>query len=53
MQDVGHVAAAKKKPKQGGIHLHEPGTYKFWCSVPGHRAEGMRGTIVVEEPIVQ
>ncbi len=54
VQDVGHVAAAKKKkPKRGGVHLDEPGTYKFWCSVPGHRAEGMRGTILVEEPVVE
>jgi plastocyanin len=53
VQDVGHVAAAKKKPKQGGLRLHEPGTFRFWCSVPGHRAEGMRGTIVVEEPAVR
>ena len=47
VQDVGHVVAAKKKARQGGVHLDEPGTYKFWCSVPGHRAEGMRGRLVV------
>jgi uncharacterized cupredoxin-like copper-binding protein len=30
------------------LRLDQPGTYQFWCNVPGHRAAGMRGTILVE-----
>jgi plastocyanin len=26
----------------------KPGTYTFFCSVPGHRAGGMQGTITVK-----
>jgi cytochrome c oxidase subunit II len=45
----GHIVGAKaKKTKQGGLRIDEPGTYRFWCSVPGHRSAGMKGTIVVQ-----
>ncbi|MCZ7526948.1 MAG: cupredoxin domain-containing protein [Acidimicrobiia bacterium] len=25
-----------------------PGTYEFWCDIPGHRSAGMEGELVVE-----
>ena len=27
-----------------------PGTYVFYCAIPGHRAAGMEGTLVVDPP---
>ena len=26
----------------------KPGTYEFYCSVPGHEAGGMKGTLTVK-----
>ncbi len=31
-----------------GLRIDEPGTYTFACTVRGHAAAGMRGTLVVE-----
>jgi len=47
------VAAANSplKPGEGGASEFipgEPGTYYYICTVPGHRAMGMVGTIIVE-----
>lgn len=28
----------------------KPGTYEFWCTVPGHKEAGMTGTLVVNAP---
>ena len=48
VQGQGHIVGAKGgQTANGGLRIDEPGTYKFWCSVPGHRAAGMEGTIVV------
>jgi cytochrome c oxidase subunit 2 len=49
VQGIGHVVGAKKgKTAKGGLTIDRPGTYKFWCSVSGHRGAGMKGTIVVQ-----
>ena len=45
---VGHVVGADGgSTAKGGLRINRPGTYTFYCSVPGHRSAGMEGTIVV------
>jgi len=29
------------------LSVETPGTFQMYCSIPGHRAAGMQGTIVV------
>ena len=49
VQGQGHIVGANAgKRAKGGLMIDKPGTYKFWCSVPGHRAAGMEGTLTVE-----
>ncbi len=41
------VEAGPGETATGSIEL-EPGTYTFYCSIPGHREAGMEGTLEVE-----
>lgn len=43
-----HVAADEDETATGGLRADEAGTYAYYCSVPGHRAAGMEGTLTVE-----
>ena len=43
---VGHTPTFKGATKTLELTL-KPGTYDFYCSVPGHRMAGMRGTLTV------
>jgi len=42
-----HVAADGGETASGGFTAQKAGTYTFYCSVPGHRAAGMEGTLTV------
>ncbi len=41
------VEVAGGKTATGGFSIADPGKYTFYCSLPGHRAAGMTGTITV------
>ena len=48
VKGVGHIVHAKaRKTAQGGLRIDKAGTYKFWCTVSGHKQAGMTGTITV------
>jgi len=41
------IEAQGGQTASGTFLIDRPGTYTFVCSVPGHAAAGMRGTIIV------
>jgi plastocyanin len=49
VKGVGRVVKANGgQTRRGTLMIAKPGTYKFWCSVRGHRSAGMVGRIVVQ-----
>jgi plastocyanin len=42
----GKIAAGKSA--ELSIPTDKPGTYEFYCSVGNHRAQGMKGTLIIE-----
>jgi plastocyanin len=43
-----HVVGAEgDETAKGGLRINKPGKYTFFCSVPGHDAGGMEGTLIV------
>ena len=46
-QQVGATPTFTGGSKTVSVNL-KPGTYKFFCSVPGHRQAGMEGTLTVK-----
>jgi uncharacterized cupredoxin-like copper-binding protein len=46
-QKLGATPVFEGGSKTLGLEL-KAGTYKFFCSVPGHRQAGMEGTLTVQ-----
>ncbi len=44
---VGAVKAAAGGTAKGVLKFDKPGTYTFYCSIPGHKEAGMVGQVVV------
>jgi plastocyanin len=44
---VGAISTFEGASKTLSLNL-KPGTYKFYCTVPGHRQAGMEGTLTVQ-----
>ena len=48
----GHGVNVRGKVVSGGTStvtaLLKKGTYEFYCSVPGHETDGMKGTLIVK-----
>ena len=42
------IVATPGSSSQASVVAPQPGTYEFYCSVSGHRAAGMSGTLVVD-----
>ncbi len=42
------LAANGGEGSSGALTVDVPGTYEFFCSVPGHAQAGMTGTLIVE-----
>jgi plastocyanin len=52
VESTSHTVVGATPTFQGGSKTLtltlKPGTYKFYCSVPGHRMAGMEGTLTVK-----
>lgn len=43
-----HIHTGPGKTTKGSVAPDKPGSYQFYCSVPGHKSAGMVGTLVVQ-----
>jgi uncharacterized cupredoxin-like copper-binding protein len=46
-RSTAHLALRPGSTAELRLEVAEPGEYEYYCSVPGHRGAGMRGTLTV------
>ncbi len=52
VQGIGTIVSTPATTtRTGGLRIDRPGRYIFYCDVPGHRAAGMEGTIIVSPKV--
>ena len=49
VKDAGFkVTVARGQTRQKTLTVGKPGSYEIYCSLPGHKSAGMRGTLTVK-----
>ena len=43
-----HIHTGAGKTTKASVNPDKPGTYQFYCSIPGHKSAGMVGTLTVQ-----
>jgi nitrite reductase (NO-forming) len=43
-----HIAMPANDSAETTLTITQPGTYTFYCAIPGHREVGMVGSLIVE-----
>lgn len=41
------LTVAGNNTREKGLKVEKPGTYQFYCSLPGHKSAGMKGELTV------
>jgi plastocyanin len=44
----GKLAVTPSEKSASGVFDLKPGEYEFYCDIPGHEGQGMKGTLVVK-----
>ena len=48
-EDEDEILGCEGDDEVTGTVKIQPGTYQFWCDIPGHRSAGMEGELTVDQ----